>query len=156
MTANDELLTVMEHARDNLERAIAPYRDNLNADLGDGWTVREAIAHIALWERVSARNVTGQEIPYGTELIPQPWNLDAFNEALRGLMRGWSDQQILDEFASSYLALRDIVANAPDEDCTPKGRVWQTIDIDSAGHYHFHFPIVDEMAKRWPEAVGRE
>src|SRR5262249_7091342 len=155
MTANDDLLAVMERSRDDLERAIAPYRDNLDADLGDGWNVREAIAHIALWERVSAWKITGDDLPYGTELVPQPWSLDAFNDAFRGLMRGWTDQQILDEFASAHLALRRIVQDAPEEECQPKGKVWQTVDIDGAGHYHFHFPIVDEMAKRWPEDVER-
>jgi hypothetical protein len=156
MSANDELLAVMQRSRDGLERALAPYRDNLDADLGDGWTAREAIAHIALWERVSARNITGEPLPYGNELVPQPWDLDVFNDAFRNLMRGWTDQQILDEFATSYLALIQIVKNAPEDDCLPKGRVWRTIDIDGAGHYHVHFPVVDEMAKRWPEDVERE
>jgi hypothetical protein len=38
----------MEQSRDDLERAIAPYRDHLDPDRGDGWTAREAIAQIAL------------------------------------------------------------------------------------------------------------
>jgi hypothetical protein len=155
MTAKSDLLAVMQQSRDALESAISPYRDNLTADLGDGWTAGEALAHIALWERVSAWKITGNPLPYGQDLVPQPWDLDTFNNALRGLMRAWTDEQILDEFAASHQALIQVVNDASEEDCVPRGRVWQTIDIDGAGHYHFHFPVTDAMATRWPEDVER-
>lgn len=157
MSHNDELIAVMERARLDLERAIAPFRDRLAFRLDGGWTVGETLAHIAVWERVSARMTTGEPLPYGEEHASQtPWNLDDFNEAMRRLASGWTDDQILTEFAAAHQALIEAVRSAPEIDCAPKGRVWQTINVDGAGHYCAHFSIPDQMAARWPNEVERE
>ena len=71
-------------------------------------------------------------------------------------MRTWTDEQILEEFTAAHRALVQLVTNASEDDREPMGRVWQTIDEDSAGHYAAHFPVAGEMAARWPKDVTRE
>jgi len=156
MSHKEELLAAMRETRANLERAVEAHGGRLDAELGDGWTVRDAVAHIALWERMAMRKLAGTPLRFGEEIATrEPWNLDAFNEAMRELFRTLSDDRIMTEFAAAHRALLAAVEAAADDDCAPKGRVWQVVDEDGAGHYHYHFPVLDVMAERWPVETGK-
>jgi hypothetical protein len=153
MSHKQALLAVMREARADLERAVAGFGGRLDTALGGGWTIRDAVAHIAVWERMAARKIAGTPLPFGEEIAARkPWNLDAFNEAMRDLLGSLSDDQILAEFAEAHRALLSAVEAAADEACAPKRKVWKAIDEDGAGHYHFHFPVRDVMAERWKVA----
>jgi hypothetical protein len=152
MSLKDELIAVMREARADLDRAVAAYDGQLDTALGGGWTVRDAVAHIAVWERMAARKIAGTPLPFGEEIAARkPWNIDTFNDAMRELLASLSDDEILSEFAGAYQSLLAAVDTASDTDCAPKGKAWQAIDEDGAGHYHYHFPVRDLMAERWAD-----
>jgi hypothetical protein len=151
MSHRDALIAVMRETRIELDRAVAAYEGRLDTALDGDWTVRDAVAHIAVWERMAARKIAGTPLPIGEEIATrQPWNLDRFNDAMRELLRTLSDDEILSEFAGAYQSLLAAVEGADEADCAPKGKVWEAIDEDGAGHYHYHFPVRDVMAERWP------
>ena len=157
MAHKQELLQVMQETRAELEAVVAPYHGRLDTELGHDWRVRDVLAHIATWERMAARKLTGAPLPLGEEVATRkPWNLNTFNQAMRDLWRTRTDDEILAEFAAAYPAIVAAVESASEDDCAPRRRVWKTIDEDSAGHYHHHFPIPDLMALRWPKKPGRK
>ncbi len=157
MSHRHELLAVMREARADLEQAVAVYDGRLDSAIDGGWTVRDAIAHIAVWERMAARKIAGTPLPIGEEIASRkPWNLDAFNDAMRERLGSLSDDEILAEFAGAHQSLLSAVESAQDADCAPKRKVWRAIDEDGAGHYHFHFPVRDVMAERWPAKTGKD
>ena len=145
MQQRQQLLDEMQRARGELDETVATLvtADRLDADLGDGWRVRDVIAHIALWERVADKKLSGAELPYGSDLAAmEPWNLNAFNEGMRERLRTLSDEELLAEYQAAYMALRNTVANAEDDACAPGGRAHQAIDEDSGGHYPAHLPAL--------------
>jgi hypothetical protein len=151
----DDLLTAMREARAHLERAVGAYQGRLDTEFADGWRLREVLAHVALWERMATRKLSGVPLPDGEDLANRkPWNLDAFNDGMRERWRGRSDEEILIEFAAAHEALVAAVAASSEEECAPGGKAWRAVDEDGAGHYHHHFPIPDVMAARWPQETG--
>jgi hypothetical protein len=157
MTHKEELLAAMRAARVDLEAVVGAYEGRLDETLDDGWQVRDAIAHIAVWERVATRKITGAPLPEGEDLASmQPWDMDTFNDAMIDRWRAHPADDVRAEFAAAHLALVAAVAGANDEDCAPGGTAWQAVDDDGAGHYHVRFPIADPMAARWPQESGTE
>lgn len=142
MSHKDQLLDTMRAARAELEAAVGARDGRLDADMGDGWRLRDILAHLALWERVAAKKITGAPLPDGEgPAARQPWDLDRFNEAMRERWRGRTADEVLAEFAASHRALVVAVEGANEEDCAPGGVAWQAIAEDGAGHSPVHFPV---------------
>ena len=59
MAHREALLAVMRASRVELETAVDAYRGRLDTELGDDWRVRDTIAHIAVWEQMAVRKLTG-------------------------------------------------------------------------------------------------
>ena len=157
MSHKRDLLAAMGTARAELEQIVAAHGDRLTAAHDQGWRLHDVVAHIAVWERVATRKITGAPLPEGKELASmQPWDLDAFNDATVERWRPRSAAEVLTEFAAAHLALVAAVEGASEDDCAPGGKVWQAIDDDGAGHYHVHFPVADHMAERWPRETGTD
>ena len=139
MSSRDDLLARMSMARAELESIVAVLRGREEVDLGDGWRVRDVIAHLALWERVAAWKIGGVDVPNAEGLADlDPWDLNTFNEGMR---ERWRDRPLADvmaEFDAAHAALVEIVSNASEADCAPGGSAWTAIDEDNAGHYAQH------------------
>jgi hypothetical protein len=145
MSNRQTLLDEMQTARTELDETVNALVASRRMDfyLGDGWRVRDVIAHLALWERVANRKLSGAELPYGSDVAAmKPWNLDAFNETMRERMWAMPDDELLAEYYASHAALLGTVTAAEDDACAPGGRVFQVIDEDSAGHYGAHLPAL--------------
>jgi hypothetical protein len=141
MSPKETLLAMMAQVRADLEAIVLAEDADLQADAGDDWRIIDLVAHIALWERVAAQKLTGEPVSYAEGAVPEPWDLDVFNEMLRERMRSWTTAEVLAEFEASHAALVAAVQVADDEDCVPGGRVWRAIAEDSAGHYAAHFRV---------------
>ncbi len=147
------LLEVMAAAWAELERAVAAAGDRFDVPGDDGWRPQDSVAHIAVWERMAARKIAGTPLPEGEEIAArEPWDLDAFNDAMVARWRPRSADEVLAEVAAAHGTLVAAVGAADEETCAPGGATWTTIDDDGAGHYAVHFPIRDAMAERWPDA----
>lgn len=139
MSNRDALLGRMSLARAELESIVAALSGREETDLGEGWRVRDLIAHVALWERVAAWKLGGADVPNAEGLADSdPWDVDAFNEGMRERWRDRPLADVLAEFAAAHTALIDAVRNASEDDCAPGGVACVTIDEDGAGHYVQH------------------
>ncbi|HEX7101556.1 MAG TPA: maleylpyruvate isomerase N-terminal domain-containing protein [Nitrolancea sp.] len=139
MSSRDDLLARMNLARAELESVVTALRGREEADLGDGWRVRDLIAHLALWERVAAWKLGGGDVPYAEGLADRdPWDLNAFNEGMRERWRDRPLNDVITEFDAAHAALVEVVSNASEEDCAPGGAARTAIDEDGAGHYIQH------------------
>jgi hypothetical protein len=147
MSPKDELLTMMADVRAELEAIVLAEDAALRANAGDDWRIIDLVAHIALWERVATRKLTGEPVSYAEGAIPEPWDLNLFNETMRERMRSWTTDEVLAEFEAAHRALVAAVQAADDEDCAPGGRVWRAVDEDGAGHYAAHFPVSTPFAQ---------
>ncbi|HEX3721374.1 MAG TPA: ClbS/DfsB family four-helix bundle protein [Nitrolancea sp.] len=144
MTNRDELLAQMNVARTELESVIATLRGREDIDLGDGWRVRDVLAHIALWERVSAWWLTGADVPHAEGLVGmEPWDLNAFNEGMRERWRLRPLSEVYEEFAAAHEALVALVSDSSEEDCATGGRVWVRNDECGTGHYREHMAALE-------------
>ena len=139
MSDRDELLAQMSAARTELESTVAALQGREDLDLGDGWRVRDVLAHIALWERVGTWKLAGTPVPHAEGLVDRdPWDLNVFNEEMRELWRSRSLTEVLEEFSLAHEALVAAVKASPAEECATGGRVWTVIDEDGAGHSRAH------------------
>ena len=139
MSYRDELLAQMSMARGKLESVVEALHGREDVDLGDGWRVRDILAHIALWERVSAWFLVGAEVPNAEGLVGMdPWDLDAFNESMRERWHNRPLADVGDEFAAAHQALVAVVGDSSEEDCAPGGKVWVRNDECGTGHYREH------------------
>jgi hypothetical protein len=151
MPHKDTLVAVMREARMLLDAAVAEAMPRLATPVAGGWSVRDELAHLALWERIAARKIAGEPLPDGEDLIErEPWDIDAFNDAMTERWRLRSNEDVLAEFAAAHDALLSAVRQAADKDCAPGGEVWQAIAADGAGHYDGHFAVPNLMEQRYP------
>jgi len=139
MSTRDDLLARMNLARAELESIITVLRGREEADLGDGWRVRDLIAHLALWERVAAWKLGGTDVPHAEGLADlDPWDLNTFNEGMRERWRDRPLSDVMAEFEAAHAALIEIISNASEADCARGGSAWTAIEEDGAGHYAKH------------------
>lgn len=149
MSNKAELLEAMRAARVDLEAAVAAANGDLGRRHEGEATLADILAHIAVWERVATRKLTGEPLPVGNDVLAgQKWSLNAFNEAQLALWRERSHAEILAESAAAHQALLAAVEAADEADCARKGRVWTLVNQDGAGHYAAHFPIPNRLARR--------
>lgn len=145
-----ELLNQIRAGRAELEAAVARFdRHDLTAPLlPNGWSIKDVIAHIGVWER---RMVTLYDILRAGEL-PQVRvdgeTIDAFNA------RAYQENQLLPlgivqiNELEAYQALVRIVETAPDDDLfDPQRFAWTEGDpfyrfilINTSEHYTDHIP----------------
>lgn len=142
MAHQAQLLTAMRTVRAELDGFVREHQDDPDAEIGGGWSLHDAIAHVALWDWMAVRKLTGAPLPDGEELAAaEDWDLDTFNDAMRARWRDRAMGDVLGEYVAAYLAVDSAVEDAEDEDCAPGGRLWRVIAEDSAGHYPAHFPV---------------
>ena len=146
MTHKERLLATMRAVRAEVEDFVHDRRRQPDAEIGGGWTLHDAVAHVAIWDRMAARKLAGLPLPEGDEVAErEPWDLDAFNGEMRARWRDRPLDEVLAEFAASYPPVVAAVEAAREEDCAPGGAVWRVIDEDNAGHYPHHFPVGDPL-----------
>lgn len=144
------LLGIMAASWADLRAAVDAVRGRLDApatelgapENGVGWSVLDAIAHVAVWERMAARSIAEIPLPEGEEIAARtPWNLDRFNDAMVLKWRGRPAGDVFAELDAAHAALVDAVGAADEGDCAEGGRVWAKIRDDGAGHYPYHVAV---------------
>jgi hypothetical protein len=138
-----DLLDTVRAARAQVDEIVAGYAGDLDRPFDDGeWTRKDALAHIAVWERIAARKIAGLPLNDGDDVLDgQPWDLDAFNDAMAARWRERSSAEVQAEFSAAHAAVISALEAADENACAPGGSAWQAVDEDSAGHYSRHFPI---------------
>ena|SRR5438309_8890172 len=134
----EDLLTVVEGLTD----------DQITEPSLDGWSVKDHLAHIALWDDLRASEIV--RISAGHE---SAWRMSdeqdaAFNEVGHALRRDLSVAQVRWELASSRQRLVDSLSSA-----TPRG-----LDASlygEAGLWSTHEATHTGWIRRWRELKGR-
>jgi len=145
-----ELLQKMSQSRGEFEAVIAQFSDEqmLRPVLPGGWTVKDALAHIAWWARraqqVASVVVNAGEPEYSLEESDVDGiNLRAYQEnALRPL------SDVRSEEAEAYRALRALTESLDDDDLSDSSRFAWTkglplsvvVEWNTFGHYEEHLP----------------
>jgi len=139
----DELLAYYRRTRAELEAAIEGIPDELMIERSlDGWSVKDHLAHLALWDDVRASEVS--RISAGFE---SAWRMsdeqdEAYNTTGYDLRRDLSLAQVRWEFASSRQRLLDAIAAA-----TP--RALDTSLYGASGLVSTHEEEHTGWIKRW-------
>ena len=143
VSVKTRLLTETLAARGELDAALAALAGGWDVPVGDGWRVRDLLAHLALWERVAVWKLTGAAVPDADDLMQQnPWDLDTFNTTMRARWHDRPIDAVLWESHAAHAALLATIVGATEGACVPGGAVRTTVDEDGAGHYRVHLPAL--------------
>lgn len=114
------LMQRIRESRAALEELIAALSEaRLEARQGEGWAIKDHLAHIAVWERGIARLLQGKpryEAMGVDALVRQGEDMDALNEHIFQQHARLPAAQILDTFRESHEELLAALADLSDED----------------------------------------
>lgn len=152
---NDELLAMIRRDYATLEALVGGLSDAQKTApaLDDGWSVKDALAHISAWERTAAGWLEAVERGESPER-PEVADTDATNARFHAAAQDRALALVLDESRASHAALVAVVERLSDamlNDKRPFGfRLWHVVDGNSAEHYREHI----EQIEQWLAAGG--
>lgn len=135
MGACDTLIERMMDERQTLRAVTDRLTSRLDEGIGtDGWSVRDALAHYAAWQRHAIRRMGTLSAGGEIKMI----EADDFNPLAMSISRMWSDDEILYEFEAAFQDLVEVVRNAPDDACVGEGWAIRYADRTAGSHYPEH------------------
>ena len=144
----DALLQHYRQMREELLAAIDGLSDELLTEPSlDGWSVKDHLAHLALWDDVRAGEVARISAGHDSAWRMTDEQGEAYNELGYALRRELSLDQVRWELATSHQRLLDAIASA-----TPRG-----LDASlygEAGLRSTHEAAHTGWIKRWREERG--
>ena len=113
----DALLQYYRQTREELLSAIDGLGDALLTEPSlDGWSVKDHLAHLALWDDIRASEVVRISAGHDSAWRMTPEQDEDYNALAYDLRRGLSVEQVRWELATSRQRLLDAIASA-----TPRG-----------------------------------
>jgi uncharacterized damage-inducible protein DinB len=113
----DALLQHYRQTREKLLAAIAGLSDELLLEPSlDGWSIKDHLAHLALWDDIRASEVVRISAGHGSAWRMTPEQDKVYNAMSYALRRDLSLDQVRWELATSRQRLLDAIASA-----TPRG-----------------------------------
>ena len=117
------------------------------------WSVKDALAHISVWERCMIRWV-GSLLRSKEPAIPLPWDVDRMNTETYALVKDKPLAEVLEEFRQSYrdsLALADSLSEEQLQtvyaDTWPMGPLWTGVAANTNRHYKEHHTDIQKWLK---------
>ena len=142
MGACDDVVERMLEERRTLTAVTDGLMSRLGEEIGtDGWTVRDALAHYAAWQRHAIRRMGTLRAGGEIQLI----EADDFNPLAMAISRMWSDDEVRFEFDSAFEDLVDAVRNAPEDECTGEGWASRYAERTAGSHYPEHLPDLQKL-----------
>jgi hypothetical protein len=146
----DELLASIRGDRARLEALIAPLDEARLTEpaLDAGWSVKDALAHISMWERICcewlAAAARGE-----TPARPEVQDVDGTNARNYQAAKGRPLPDVLGESRHSHQAMLDAASALSEAELADDKRfgwpTWQLVSANSDDHYREH---IDQIA-RW-------
>jgi len=134
--------------------------DGLMVKAGDGWSVKDHLAHVAAWERSLLGLIEGQDRLAAMGLLePVEENTDVINDALVKLHQQETPDQTLKYFRDSHAQLMTALGKLTDADLQKPYSHFQPADPDEkrpvigwvAGntyeHYAEHIDWINQVIK---------
>jgi len=141
-----ELLDQIRTEHGNLEETLSrlTHTQMLLPGVDGEWSVKDALAHISVWERCMIRWV-GSHLRSEEPAIPLPWDVDRMNAETYVLVKVKPLAEVLEEFNQSYrdsLALTEGLSEEQLQtvyaDTWPMGPLWTGIAANTNWHYKEH------------------
>jgi hypothetical protein len=86
MVIDRSFVDANRRARERLRATVSRLSDaDLKRDVGDGWTIAAALAHVAFWDR-RAQVLLEKWQRIGEEPMPSPADIDVINDAAQHLI----------------------------------------------------------------------
>lgn len=163
-----ELLDKLDAARARWDALIAAVPEQRMEETGaaGAWSVKDVLAHVAVYERWTADQLAamlrGETTMYIAPDVPPGANTndtDARNAAYYEAWRHRSLAEVRDEAQASFALLRSTIEHTPEDLLNATGRfewlgpwpVWQMIPGNSYEHYDDHLPSL----RAWLEKRDR-
>ena len=119
-TTMDELRQYLARSRQNLLAVVEPLTDEQLARLGpEGWSPKDHLAHLAVWERWATGILTGQDKAATLGVPPDLLATDGFdqiNEAIRARWAGTPRAEVMALLAASRQELLATLAGLTYDD----------------------------------------
>lgn len=159
-----ELIANMRRDRARLDELLAPLDDArmIEPGLGDGWSVKDHLSHMASWERMIVahlRDGSDHEVARMDEGAYTTATLDELNERLHQLQRDAPVTEVRKEFVDAHLAIVAFIDGMPEEqlarpywDDWPEKSVLEKIAGDTYLHYREHAAWIAELIGQAAEA----
>jgi uncharacterized protein (TIGR03083 family) len=114
------LMQRIRESRAALEELIAPLSEaQLEARQGEGWAIKDHLAHITVWERGIARLLQGEpryEAMGVDALVRQGEHMDVLNEHIYQQHAALAGTEVLQMFRDAHRELLAALAGLSDED----------------------------------------
>lgn len=154
-TSKPALIEKILHARQQLNQVLGGLTpQQLTAPGPEGWSVKDHLAHLAVWARKEIAVLEGRSADEGLGLPPgshESLGFDEINATLRERSQALSLEETLAELGASHTALLRAVQALPDEKLSQPARpganfTWaQSIAGNSCDH--------DEEHTQWIKAM---
>jgi len=144
----DELLTAIRRDRARLDALIAPLGEArlTEGTLEAGWSVKDALSHISLWERLCSGWLAAAargETPARAEVQ----DVDGTNARNYEATKGLPLADVLRESRESHEAILAAVEALPEAELADDGRfgfpAWQLVSANSDDHYREHIDQIE-------------
>jgi hypothetical protein len=144
----DDLLALYLRTAQEVDDAVAGLTDEQLTDPSlDGWSVKDHLAHLALWHAIRADEVTRISAGYDSAWRMTHEQDDAFNQMSHELRVGLPLEQVRWELDTARQRLIDAIANA-----TPEGL--DASRYGEAGLRSLHESEHAGWIRRWREQRG--
>lgn len=117
LESKDALIQHYNAMRDGLLAAISGLSDDLLSEPSlDGWSVKDHLAHLALWDSIRAGEIVRISAGYSTAWRTHGEMDETINQMTQSLRKGLSVAQVKWELATSRQRVIDAITSA-----TPRG-----------------------------------
>ena len=156
--AHDDLIGLLE--------GIPPARRSEPHVWGDGWTVKDLVAHLAAWHALFL-GWHGEGLVGRKPQMPAPgfkWNqTPALNRGIQEKHRDRPYQDVWAEFSNTYAAILEIVTRLSERDLLEPGRFPWTgenaivtyLGANTSSHYRFATKVLRRWLRRAPGPPGQ-
>lgn len=109
----------LDHALVDLDAHQLTARPSAPGGEGEGWSIAEHLAHLAVWMRSAAAMLTGQSRPEAMGIDDAAWESGDEDEINAAIQRAWTDRPPADVLAvlrTAQAELRELIGAMEDED----------------------------------------
>src|SRR3989304_1840784 len=115
MSTRDGLLSLLEEARRELVASFEGLSDDqMQIPLPDGWSVKDILAHVAMWEEITLPDM--YRAMRGRHTVTGSWEgpFDDWNDIQFELRRDFPLAQVMEELAETRRATLEALRAAPE------------------------------------------
>ncbi|MER3398791.1 MAG: hypothetical protein C4316_09755 [Chloroflexota bacterium] len=155
----DELIQHISREYERLKRLLAGVEpEQLAAEpVLNGWTVKDILAHLAVWQSITVTNLfrleRGQPLLY---VNLDPKKVDELNARFYQELKDWPPERVLGDLEGSYRQLINRISLLSEEELNDprhfkqlRGRpLWQLIAANTYEHYAEHLPVLEAWRQR--------